>query len=296
MIDVAHDGHDRRAGLQVLVDVRQAPSRPSSTSASLTRFTGCRTRTPPARPCRVQALVDRGQDAVLHQHLDHLGTADRHAGGEVLDGDGLGQDDLADDELGRPEAAALALALAAQGREAGTAALDQLRVAAQHQAVEPLGHDRRIAVSPAGCRPSPPCRHAPCGDRPHSPRAAAGQRTTDAVGSAISAPGRGQRSSVVAAGAAPPRVSRSFCRRSSSASSLEASSSALRRASSSCRRRASSSALRLAAASSSARRRAASSVARREFSTSPGSAPPPRPCGPNPRHAGGPPSPPRSAA
>ena len=219
---------------------------------------------------RVQALVDRGQDAVLHQHLDHLGAADRHAGGEVLDGDGLGQDDLADDELGRTRGlAALALALAAQGREAGTAALDQLRVAAQHQAVEPLGHGRRIAIGPAGCRP---LLHLAATRLAAIVRIllgccrAAGRRTLS--GSATSAtPGRARRSSVVAAGAAPPRVSRSFCRRSSSASSLEASSSALRRASSSCRRRASSSALRLAAASSSARRRAASSVARREFST-----------------------------
>ena len=43
----------------------------------------------------VEDLVDRRQDAVLHQHLDDLGTAHGHAGGQLLHRDRLGQHDLA---------------------------------------------------------------------------------------------------------------------------------------------------------------------------------------------------------
>ena len=61
----------------------------------------------------------------------------------------LGEDDLANHELGRTgRLPLLALALTSQGRKARATALDQLGVAAQHQAVEPLGY-RRVAIGAA---------------------------------------------------------------------------------------------------------------------------------------------------
>ena len=203
VVDVAHDGHDRRARLQVLLDVGDALEALLDVGLADALHLVPELGHHQLGGIRVEALVDRGQDAVLHQHLDHLGATDRHAGGEILDGDGLGQDDLADDELGRTRGLTpLALALAAQGREAGAAALDQLRVAAQHQAVEPLGHGRRVAIGAARrrplldlaaarlaavvARPRPAAaRGAPAGARPRAPpprphRAAAGAARSSA--------------------------------------------------------------------------------------------------------------------
>src|SRR6185437_13269971 len=65
----------------------------------------------------VDALIDGRHHAHLHQRLDHIAAALGHAVGELLNGDGLGHDDVADDlrlllqHLQRTLLLALAMAL-----------------------------------------------------------------------------------------------------------------------------------------------------------------------------------------
>ena len=68
----------------------------------------------------VDDVVDLEKLALLHEKPDHVGAAFRHAVGELLHGDRLGDDDLADDLLARAlieRADALALAAPADGGE-----------------------------------------------------------------------------------------------------------------------------------------------------------------------------------
>ena len=90
MVDVAHDGHDRRTRLQASPASSAASNRPSSTSDSATR----RTRVAEFLGDELGGIgVDRVGDlrhvALLHQDADDVDGALRHAVGEFLDGDRL---------------------------------------------------------------------------------------------------------------------------------------------------------------------------------------------------------------
>ena len=108
VVDVAHDGDDRRrAALSVSGDVVCA-IKPSSTSASETRRTVWPNSS--AMSCAVSASMTSlilCICALLHQELDDVDGALGHAVGELLDGDRVGDDDVAGDLLLRglkPEA------------------------------------------------------------------------------------------------------------------------------------------------------------------------------------------------
>ena len=87
VVDVAHDGHDRRPGLQILVDVGDALESLLDVRLAHPLHLVPELGHHELGRVRIQGLVDGCKDAVLHQHLDHLGATDRHPGGEVLDGD-----------------------------------------------------------------------------------------------------------------------------------------------------------------------------------------------------------------
>ena len=124
VVDVAHDSDDGRAGQHVGVDILFAVdpefdvafADPADAVAEFLddEFGGV----------GVERLGRGGHDAHFHQALDDLRHTGGHAVGEFLDGDGLGQHDVAHDlhliaaehfQLGL---AALALALATDGGEA----------------------------------------------------------------------------------------------------------------------------------------------------------------------------------
>ena len=93
----------------------------------------------------VDALRDRCHDAHLHQRLDDFGTALGHAAGQLLNGDGFGNDNIADDLLRRRVQAertfAFALLLAPKG---GVATLPRTVFIAEGLA------DRQLAVAAPG--------------------------------------------------------------------------------------------------------------------------------------------------
>ena len=95
MIDVAHDGYDRRARLEVFgvvlftdeafldVGLGHAPDGVSEFLGNQLGGIG------------VDHVGDLAHLAVAHQELDDVDAALGHAVGELLDGDDLGNDDLA---------------------------------------------------------------------------------------------------------------------------------------------------------------------------------------------------------
>ena len=95
MVDVAHDGHDRRPRLQrrgivggveqafLDVGLGDAPHRVAELLGEQLRGVG------------VDRVGDLRHLALLHQELDHVDAALRHAVGEFLDGDGLRNGDFA---------------------------------------------------------------------------------------------------------------------------------------------------------------------------------------------------------
>jgi len=95
VVHVAHDGHDRRPRLQLIrrIGVRRKPFdnvRFRNALHAVSHFLGndlC--------GVRVDHVVDRVHLALLHQYLDDVDGAFRHAVGQFLDGDGFRNDDLA---------------------------------------------------------------------------------------------------------------------------------------------------------------------------------------------------------
>ena len=124
VIDMAHDGDDRRARLQVGIDVFVAFQADfdvviGDAAGFMAEFGDHQ-----LGGVGVDRLRQGRHDAELHQGFDDFIAAGGHAVGELLDGDGLGENHFADDfqavgaeqfELGL---AALALALAADRGEA----------------------------------------------------------------------------------------------------------------------------------------------------------------------------------
>ncbi len=128
MVDMAHDGDDRRTGNLIArlvglakeaffdVRIRDALHR----VAHLFRHE--------LRGIRVDRVSDLVHLAHLHEQADHIHAAFRHAVREFLDGDGLGQHDFAHDLLARFVALVALHALhAALERGHGTLALILIR-------------------------------------------------------------------------------------------------------------------------------------------------------------------------
>ena len=138
VVDVAHDGDDRRPrhlilvaiglGEQTFLDVGFGDA-----ADRVAHFLGDE-----LGDVGVDDVVDLEELALLHQELDDVDAALGHAVGEFLDGDRLGNDDLAHDLLARAgfqRAGALALAAAAHGGERALAfgiveGVDQRQLAA----------------------------------------------------------------------------------------------------------------------------------------------------------------------
>ena len=100
VIDMAHDRDDRRPGARRFSSSSVTPPRPISTSASLTRLTlWPNSSAISSAGIGVDGLVDRGHDSHSKQCLDDLGAARRHTARQFLDGDRLGNDDVANDLL-----------------------------------------------------------------------------------------------------------------------------------------------------------------------------------------------------
>ena len=97
VVDVAHDDHDRRTGDQlvgsVLMVVKQTLLNGDN---DLVLDLAAELGRDEFRRVKVDGLVDRGHDAVFEQALDDLGHRLFHAGGQLADGDLVG--DL-DDQL-----------------------------------------------------------------------------------------------------------------------------------------------------------------------------------------------------
>ena len=97
VVDMAHDGDDGRprfegrwvvdVAAQAQLDVRIADPAQAMTEFVDDQFGGI----------GIQALVDRRHDPHLHQRLDDVRAALSHAAGQLLHGDALGNDDIADD-------------------------------------------------------------------------------------------------------------------------------------------------------------------------------------------------------
>ena len=139
VVDVAHDGHHRRPrqrigvgilgfGEEAFLDVRFGDA-----ADGVAHLLGDE-----LGQVGVDDVVDLEQLALLHEEPDHVGAAFRHAVGELLHGDRLGDDDLADDLLARAlieRTDALALAAPADGGERALALgvverIDQCQLAA----------------------------------------------------------------------------------------------------------------------------------------------------------------------
>ena len=97
VVDMAHDGHDGRARLEVLAGVGRVEQALLDVGLGdaldrVAHFLGDE-----LRRVGVDHIGDLVHVALLHQQADHVDAALRHAVGEFLNGDGLGQDDFARD-------------------------------------------------------------------------------------------------------------------------------------------------------------------------------------------------------
>ncbi len=107
MVDMAHDGDDRRTRLQIVVGVGRVEQAFLDVGFGdaldgVAHFLGDE-----LRGVGVDHVGDLQHLALLHQQADDVDRALRHAVGEFLDGDRLGQDHLARDLFLRLGALAL---------------------------------------------------------------------------------------------------------------------------------------------------------------------------------------------
>ena len=97
MVDVAHDDHDRRTGNKLVCGVLMVVEQTLfDGDDDLVLDLAAKLGGDELRRVKVDGLVDRGHDAVFQQALDDLGHRLFHAGGQLADGDLVG--DL-DDQL-----------------------------------------------------------------------------------------------------------------------------------------------------------------------------------------------------
>ena len=97
MVDVAHDDHDRRTGDKLVCGVLMVVEQTLfDGDDDLVLDLAAKLGGDELRRVKVDGLVDRGHDAVFQQALDDLGHRLFHAGGQLADGDLVG--DL-DDQL-----------------------------------------------------------------------------------------------------------------------------------------------------------------------------------------------------
>ena len=166
VVDMAHDRDHRRARLQRLGRVDVGLGLSMSTSASLTRLMLWPNSVTSSSAVSWSIVwVTRDRHAHLEQRLDQVGGALGHAVGELLDGDRLGHDDVAD-LLGRRAGlhvgALFLLAGAAQrGERAGAAVVlvreragDGELAALAAMSSRPRRRARRLGALGAGAWPS----------------------------------------------------------------------------------------------------------------------------------------------
>ncbi len=100
VIDVAHDGDNRWARLEVTLDVDIALEADLDIGFGDALQLVAELGDDQLGGIGVDHLIDRRHDVHPHQRLDDVGAAFRHAVGEFLHGNRLGDDDVAND-LGR---------------------------------------------------------------------------------------------------------------------------------------------------------------------------------------------------
>ena len=101
VIDVAHDGHDRSAQLQMLVGVLGADEAFLDVGFRNAFHLVAELGDQQLGGIGIQNVGDLVQRALLHQQANDVDTLLRHAVGQLLDRDDLGDDDLAHDFLAR---------------------------------------------------------------------------------------------------------------------------------------------------------------------------------------------------
>ena len=100
VVDVAHDGHHRRPRPQILGPVLDALEADLDVGLADPLGLMAELGDQQLRGVGVERLVDGRHDAHLHQLLDDIGAAHRHAVGELGHGDRLGQHHLAHERAG----------------------------------------------------------------------------------------------------------------------------------------------------------------------------------------------------
>ena len=238
VVDVAHDGDDRRTRLQRLLGIGLVEKPLLDVGRGDAADVVAHLLGHDLRRVGVEHVGDLHQLAVFHQQADHVDGALRHAVGELLHGDRLGDHHVADDLLLRrreavqPGAAASRACGVTEASERSRSLSDALKRVGDGQPAAPALAARR-GLGAGRLRHFKPLR---------ARSAAAGTCGGAAVGR-LGARGAGAASS-------PSR------RRASSSPRRRACSSDCLRASSSAWRRSASARSRAAASSSSARRRA----------------------------------------
>ena len=97
VVDVSHDDHDRRTGDELVGGILMIVEQTLLDGDNdLVLDLAAKLGGDEFRRVKVDGLVDRGHDAVFEQALDDLGRRLLHAGGQLADGDLIG--DL-DDQL-----------------------------------------------------------------------------------------------------------------------------------------------------------------------------------------------------
>ena len=256
VVDVAHDGHDRRPRQQILRvvgDVEQAFLDVGGGHAldRVAELFGDE-----LGRVGVDHVGDLVHLALLHQQADDVDGAFRHAVGELLDGDRLGNRDLADELL-------LAF-IVGDALEALHAAAERGDRTLAHLAGIERGDDREAAavlLRAAAAWDAVRARAAP--DRRPPPRRGRGASSSSGSGTTLRRLSGSGAPALARAGAAAA----AFALLSSSPKRFLASCSALRLASSSWRRRSSSSRLRASAFSRSVRSTESRSLRRRASSS-----------------------------
>ncbi len=140
VIDMAHDGDDRRARLEIVLDIDLALEADLDIGLGDALQLVAELGDDQFGGVGIDHLVDRRHDVHAHQRFDDVGAALGHAVGEFLHGDRLGDDDVAHD-LGRFGGDLLLAQLFAGAAHRGEAAHALVGIA-----VERAGH-RHLAAA-----------------------------------------------------------------------------------------------------------------------------------------------------